>query len=157
MTDDEVTALLPVAAELSCAVTDYDPIAVAEVLTRLDVEQLYGLAVLLAAHVDVTMPLDAPAETKRIRRVAVAGASRALGVPEHQILSRAQDRKTARARAVAVTVARRAGLTVTQVAQAFDRDHSTVLSAVRTVDRDQVLSALADHISDRLTLAVIAG
>ena len=61
VTDDDVTGLLPIAAELSCAVADYDPLAVAEILTALDVEQLYGLAVLFAAHVDVDQPLDAPA------------------------------------------------------------------------------------------------
>lgn len=157
MTDDDVAALMPVAAELSCAVTDYDPVAVAEILTSLDTEKLYALATLLAAHVDVDYPLDAQREVKRIRRIAVAGASRSLSVPEHKILSRAQDRQSARARSVAMAVAHRAGVPVVAVGRMFDRDHSTVKHALKSVDNDQVLSAMADHIGDRLTLAVIAG
>jgi chromosomal replication initiation ATPase DnaA len=65
----------------------------------------------------------------------VAEVARVAAVPVAQIMSTSSNRKTARARQLAMWRGRQAGLTFGQIGQYLNRDHKTVMSGVRRIDQ----------------------
>lgn len=153
--EDRVTAALPHAAELVCAVTDHDDQAVAAVLHRLDRQQLYALAVVLAAHVPDTAPLGDPRRTltpERIAHLTLAETARRYGTTIGDICSPSRVREVTEARAVAIAVMRNAGLTSVLIGRLVGRDHSTVLYAATRVGENAKLRRIALAIAHHLAL-----
>lgn len=148
---DPSEATIPVAVALATAVADYDADAVSNILTILDRQQLYTLAVLLAAHVDLDRPitLDLPDAVTPGRLVtrAVAVAAEMFRVTPDDVLSESRHRPSLDARAVAMAALRLCGMSSPQVGAAFHRDHSTVLHAAGRVGADRRLHALAKRVA----------
>ena len=61
----------------------------------------------------------------------VGAASHVTGIPDTAILSRAQTAETSEARMLAMALAASIGHTQTYIGERFDRDHTTVMHAVR--------------------------
>ena len=146
--DDRAQAAIPVAAALVCAVADEDDAEVARILDT--VTDWHALAVVLAGNVDDSRPLTLEVqsfrEADRIGRIIAKTASVTL-IDADRILSPARDRPTAAARAVAMYVAHRAGITYSASGRVFGRDHTTAMAAVARVGADPRLRGLADRIA----------
>jgi len=83
-------------------------------------------------RVHATPPAGAAAPTVAAIQQAVSSV---LGVPQSEILSPRRTPRVVRARQLAMFVARDlTPLSLAQIAREFDRDHSTVLHAIRTVE-----------------------
>ena len=144
---DLAEAIQPAAAALACAVDAHDAEAVAEVLEPLDRQQLYALAVVLAAHIDIEQPMHLRAG---LCDRAIRMAADAFQVAPGDVLSADRTRDVTSARMVAMTVAHRAGMTTVAIGKHFGRDHSTVINAVTKVAREPRLSTVAAHLCYRL-------
>ena len=65
----------------------------------------------------------------------VSRVSKKYGVSEEEIYGRKRAKPIANARNISIYIIRKlTDLTLVQIAQTFDRDHSTVLSSIRAVD-----------------------
>jgi hypothetical protein len=146
--DARAAAVLPVVAALVCAVADEDEAEIARILT--EVTDWPALAVVLAGNVDDSRPLTLEVESfreeDRIGRI-VAKTAAVTRIDADLILSRAQDRPTAAARAVAMYAAHLAGISYSATGRAFKRDHTTAIAAVSRVSADAVLRDLATRIA----------
>lgn len=85
--------------------------------------------------------------------LAVSQAAAGFGTTPEAILGADRHRTVTDARAVAMTAIRRSGLTLTAIADHFDKDHTSVIHAVRrTEDNPRLLKAatrIGEHIADR--------
>jgi chromosomal replication initiator protein len=86
------------------------------------------------------IPADAPKASGRGSPPSVAAIQEAVsavsGVPREELLSTRRTPRVARARQLAMYLARElTSLSLAQIAREFDRDHSTVLHAIRSVSR----------------------
>ena len=154
MTTDPADASLPIAAALACAIDDNDPDAVAAVLTPLSITDLYALAVVLAANIDVNSPLLPSYSAERATRQAVRHAALMYDVPPDEIHSPSRHRDVNTARMVAMTVVRLAGHSLPTVGQLFGRDHTTVLHAVRRTNADPRMKAAVNVIAARMGIEI---
>lgn len=145
-------AMLPVAAALAVAVDEHDADAVAATLAGLSVRELHGLAIVLAAHVDVEQPWEANLSPDRVCNAALHAAARTFGTTTEAILSTDRHRHVGDARAVAIAVARQAGFSSLVVGARFRRDHTTVLYAENRVATTPALAAAAARIAGHLGL-----
>jgi hypothetical protein len=78
---------------------------------------------------------------------AVVAAAEAFGTTPEVLLGADRTRATADARAVAMTAARIHGHSLPAIARPFDRDHTTVLSATRRIEKTPPLRDLAAKIA----------
>lgn len=144
MSDLLIKRAQPNAAALIEAVADEDADAVAEVLTTLDRQGLYALAVVLAGQL---MPEDD--DTEKMRK-AVAMSAHAFGLSASETLGASRERAALDSRAVAAYVGRLFGLSSVRVGKAIGRDHSTVLNAWGRVAETPRLRGIAHRIAEQL-------
>lgn len=64
----------------------------------------------------------------------IADVAKNTGIPKATLLSPERTRSVVHSRQLAMWMARREGLSLTQIGNAFRRHHTTVLYAIRAVD-----------------------
>jgi len=89
-----------------------DNASIAQLIDPLDVDQLRSLVTVLAAQVDQTMPETEATGPAAVCALAVCAAAEAFGTTPEAILSSERTQNVSDARAVAMTVAREAGLSL---------------------------------------------
>ena len=129
---------------------------VAYLIAPLDVDQLRSLVTVLAVQVDQTTPASSGATgPDAVCELAINAAAPMFGTTPEAILSAERSRPVSDARAVAMTVARQAGLTLPSIAAGFNKDHGSVIHAVRrTAERPRLADAAArvsEHVNIRYT------
>lgn len=144
MSDLLIKRAQPNAAALIEAVADEDPAAVAEVLTTLDRQNLYALAIVLAGQV-----MPATTEDEKMRQ-AVTHAAHAFGITTTELLSLSRAREVIDARASAAYVGKLLGLSSVAVGRHIGRDHSTVLHAWGRVGETPRLRGISRRIAEQL-------
>ena len=150
---------MPDAARLICAVRDRDATEAHETLQGLDKGALMRLAVLLADMV----PDDAPLVPRRpepppnndddIYGVAASIACREYDITLDDLHSRAQNNDVAKARHLTWWLCRQRGLSLSTIGRYAGRDHTTVMSGVRRVERDPVMVMVARSLLGRRALS----
>jgi chromosomal replication initiation ATPase DnaA len=144
--DRLAASMIPVAAGLAVAVDEDDPDTVEEILTTLSTQQLYALAVVLAAHIDPEKPLvraDVAGATKR----AAHKAAVLYQVDVTAIFGPSRYQDVTTARVVTYYAAHLLGDTYSQIGRVLNRDHSSVMSGVNRVGADQQLREVARAIA----------
>lgn len=148
---DAVEAMLPAAAELAVAVADYDPDAVAAVLTPLSTADLHALAIALAANIDLERPIRCePSERTQTDDLAAASvriAARMFGTDPMLILSTSKRRHVTDARAAAMYACKLLGMSSPAIGARFNRDHSTVVYAWARVGETERLRNAGQQIA----------
>ena len=81
---------------------------------------------------------------------AVVAAARAFATTPETLVGADRTRAAADARGVAMTAARMRGQSLPQIARHFDRDHTTVLHAIRRIEKSPPLRDLAAKIASEL-------
>ncbi|MDN5899598.1 MAG: hypothetical protein L0H74_05965 [Brachybacterium sp.] len=120
---------------------------VAQLIAPLDESQLRSLVGVLAQQVDQAMPAPPPSGPATVCEKAVEASAQAFGTTPEAIVSSSRTSTVSDARAVAMTVARRAGLKLPAIAAQFHKDHSSVIDAVRRTEARPHLAKAADHIA----------
>jgi len=149
----------PLARRVLAAAGRGDQETVATLIAPLGVDQLRSLVTVLATEVDqVAVGLDSSGP-RVVCGIAVAAAARAFDTSPEAILGPERTRTVSEARAVAMTAAREAGgLTLTVIAEHFNKDHSSVLAAVRRTHQNPRLNEVAErveaHVHERYTRAL---
>ena len=146
--DLRAAAAYPAAAALTVAVADNDRDMVARVLTGLDTEQLYALAVVLAAHVDPDRPFTHGGCPPTILH-AVTTTARAFHLTPAELLANDRRRHVCDARAVACYVARAWGYSYPEIGSHLGKHHTTVMHACIRVGEDARLRRLANRLTAR--------
>ena len=150
--DDGLTAKQ--AAAFAALVADANQSAIQRTLNAMSDEQLRTLAVALATQVNATENATgevADVGPDGVCAIAIATAAQAFGTTREAVLSADRHRAVTDARAVAMTAARRGGLTLPAIAAAFGgRDHTTVMYAQRKVANDPRLNAVCTRIVAQL-------
>jgi len=128
----------------------------ADLIAPLDVDQLRSLVTVLAVQVDQTMPAAAGAtRPDAVCELAINAAAPMFGTTPEVILNAERSRPVSDARAVAMAVARQAGLSLPSIAERFNKDHGSVIHAVRrTAERPRLADAAArvsEHVNSRYT------
>lgn len=125
---------------------------VAELIAPLDVDQLRGLVTELAAQIDqagAAVPANGPAG---VCDLAIAASAPIFGTTSEVVLSAQRSRPVSDARAVAMSAARASGISIPSIAEHFDKDHTSVIHAVRrTADRPRLTDAAA-RVADRIAI-----
>jgi hypothetical protein len=128
---------------------------VADLIAPLDVDQLRSLVTVLAVQVDQTMPSTPATGPAAVCELAISVAAPIFGTTPEAILSAERSHPVSDARAVAMTAAREAGLSLPSIAEHFNKDHGSVIHAVRrTAERPRLADAAArvsQHVNDRYT------
>lgn len=129
---------------------------VADMIAPLDVDQLRSLVTVLASQIDQTMPASSGATgPAAVCELAINAAAPMFGTTPEAILSGERSRPVSDARAVAMTVARQAGLSLPSIAEHFNKDHGSVIHAVRrTAERPRLADAgarVSEHVNSRYT------
>ncbi|GAB3996445.1 helix-turn-helix domain-containing protein [Nocardioides marmoraquaticus] len=129
-----------------------------QLLAPLEPDQLRALVLTMATnqaaspqHRTHTAAVDVDLSSpSAVCDVAVTQAAQGFGTTPEAILGADRHRTVTDARAVAMTAVRRSGLTLTAIADHFDKDHTSVIHAVRrTEDNPRLLSA-ATSIGERI-------
>ena len=149
MSDRLADAMYPVAAALAVAVDEEDAAAINDLLTTLDTNQLYGLAVVLAAHIDPDKPLIRSGIAGATKKAA-RHAAHAFGIDTAEVLSDSRRREVLDARAVTYYAAHLLGDNYPQIGRVMARDHSTVMHGYTRVGETPRLRNLAHQIAGRL-------
>jgi hypothetical protein len=128
---------------------------VADLIAPLDVDQLRSLVTVLAVQVDQTLPPAPATGPAAVCELAINAAAPMFGTTPEAILSAERSRPVSDARAVAMTAARETGLSLPAIAEHFNKDHGSVIHAVRrTAERPRLADAAArvsEHVNDRYT------
>ncbi|MBM0128193.1 helix-turn-helix domain-containing protein [Pimelobacter simplex] len=128
---------------------------VADLIAPLDAEQLRSLVTVLAAEVDQSAPASSATGPAAVCELAINAAAPMSGVTPEAILSAERSRPVSDARAVAMTAARETGLSLPAIAEHFNKDHGSVIHAVRrTAERPRLADAAArvsEHINSHYT------
>lgn len=128
---------------------------VAGLIAPLDAEQLRSLVTVLAAQVDQSAPASSATGPAAVCELAINAAAPMFGTTPEAILSAERSRPVSDARAVAMTAARETGLSLPAIAEHFNKDHGSVIHAVRrTAERPRLADAAArvsEHINSRYT------
>lgn len=122
-------------------------------LEAMNAEQLRTLAIALATQVNAAETSDgevADVGPDGICAVAVAAAAQSFGTTRDAVLSADRHRAVTDARAVAMTAARRGGLTLPAIASYFGKDHTSVLYATNKVANNPRLNAVCARIVEQL-------
>jgi len=142
------------AAAFAALVADANQSAIQRTLNAMSDEQLRTLAVALATQVNATENATgevADVGPDGVCAIAIATAAQAFGTTRDAVLSADRHRAVTDARAVAMTAARRGGLTLPAIAAAFGgRDHTTVMYAQKKVANDPRLNAVCTRIVAQL-------
>ena len=128
--DEELTAKQ--AAAFAALVAEADQSAVTYTLDQMSAEQLRSLAIALATQVNAaeTATGEVPdVGPDGICAIAVATAAHSFGTTRDAVLSADRHRAVTDARAVAMTAARRGGMTLPAIAAHFGKDHTSVMYA----------------------------
>lgn len=130
-----------------------DNATIVQLIDPLDVDQLRSLVTVLAAQVHQTMPETEATGPAAVGEFAASAAAEAFGTTPEASLSSERTQKFSDARAVAMTVAREAGLSLPAIGQHFNMDHGSVIHAVRrTSERPRLADAAArisEHVNSR--------
>lgn len=125
---------------------------VADLIAPLDADQLRSLVSVLAVQAMPAAPATGPAA---VCKLAINAAAPMFGTTPEAILSAERSRPVSDARAVAMTAAREVGLSLPAIAEHFNKDHGSVIHAVRrTAERPRLADAAArvgEHVNDRYT------
>jgi hypothetical protein len=128
---------------------------VADLIAPLDADQLRSLGTVLAVQVDQTMPSAPATGPAAVCELAINAAAPMFGTTPEAILSAERSRPVSDARSVAMTAAREVGLSLSAIAEHFNKDHGSVIHAVRrTAERPRLADAAArvsEHVYDRYT------
>jgi len=129
---------------------------VADLIAPLDVDQLPSLVTVLAVQVDQTTPASSGATgPDAVCELAINAAAPMFGTTPEAILSAERSRPVSDARAVAMTVARHPGLSLPSIAERFNKDHGSVIHAVRrAAERPRLADAAArvsEYVNSRYT------
>lgn len=128
---------------------------VADLIAPLDADQLRSLVTVMAVQVDQTMPATEATGPAAVCQLAISAAASMFGTTPEAILSADRRRPVSDARAVAMTAAREVGLSLPAIAEHFDKDHGSVIHAVRrTAERPRLADAAARvtaHLNERYT------
>ena len=128
---------------------------VADLIAPLDAEQLRSLVTVLAVQVDQSVPASSATGPAAVCELAINAAAPMFGTTPEAILSAERSRPVSDARAVAMTAARETGLSLPAIAEHFNKDHGSVIHAVRrTAERPRLADAAArvsEHVNIRYT------
>jgi hypothetical protein len=135
-----------------------DDAAIAQMIDPLDADQLRSLVTLLAAQVDQTMPDTSASGPAAVCEQAIAAAAQTFGTTHEAIVGNERSRTVSDARAVAMTVARETGLSLPAIGQHFNKDHGSVIHALRrTTERprlEDAASRISEHLQRRFSAAL---
>lgn len=126
--DSELTAKQ--AAAFAALVANANQSAVERTLDQMNAEQLRSLAIALATQVNAAETATgevADVGPDGICAIAIATAAQSFGTTRDAVLSADRHRAVTDARAVAMTAARRGGLTLPAIAEHFNKDHGSVI------------------------------
>ena len=149
--DGELTAKQ--AAAFAALVANANQSAVERTLDQMNAEQLRSLAIALATQVNAAENATgevADVGPDGICAIAIATAAQSFGTTRDAVLSADRDRAVTDARSVAMTAARRGGLTLPAIATYFGKDHTSVMYAQNKVANNPRLNAVCARIVDQL-------
>ena len=149
--DSELTAKQ--AAAFAALVANANQSAVERTLDQMNAEQLRSLAIALATQVNAAETATgevADVGPDGICAIAIATAAQSFGTTRDAVLSADRHRAVTDARAVAMTAARRGGLTLPAIAAHFGKDHTSVMYAQNKVANNPRLNAVCSRIVDQL-------
>lgn len=151
--EDRAIDAIPTAAALIVAVDAGDPTEVADILTALDTDDLYALAVVLAAHIDPDRPLAMHGTQVSPIAACSRSAAAAFGIPMTAMRGDCpRTRDVLDARAVAIYAAKVCDPAAawTAIGRYVGRDHSTVIHAHTRVGENDRLRRIAVRIADQV-------
>ncbi|MEV5003882.1 helix-turn-helix domain-containing protein [Nocardioides sp. LML1-1-1.1] len=141
------------AAAFAALVANANQAAVERTLDQMNAEQLRSLAIALATQVNAAETATgemADVGPDGICAIAIATAAQSFGITRDAVLSADRHRAVSDARAVAMTAARRGGLTLPAIATYFGKDHTSVMYAQNKVVNNPRLNAVCARIVDQL-------
>ena len=141
------------AAAFAALVANANQSVVERTLDQMNAEQLRSLAIALATQVNAAENATgevADVGPDGICAIAIATAAQSFGTTRDAVLSADRHRAVTDARAVAMTAARRGGLTLPAIATYFGKDHTSVMYAQNKVANNPRLSAVCSRIVDQL-------
>ena len=141
------------AAAFAALVGNGNQPAVEDTLDQMNAEQLRALAIALAIHVNAAGNANgevADVGPDGVCAIAIATAAQSFGTTRDAVLSADRHRAVTDARAVAMTAARRGGLTLTAISAAFGKDHTSVMYAQNKVANNPRLNAVCTRIVHQL-------
>jgi hypothetical protein len=152
MSEDGKEKSLAQATRVVAAVASGDTETVDELLDEMNVAQLRALATMLAASVDLQRLAPQPVEAgpAGICRIAVDAAARAFGTTPEAVLGDDRHRAVSDARAVAMAAARTSGITLTAIAEHFNKDHTSVIYAGKKAAANPRLADAAARIVETI-------
>jgi hypothetical protein len=132
---------------------------VADLIAPLDADQLRSLVTVLAVQVDQTTPASPATGAAAVCELAINAAAPMFGTTPEAIQSAERSRPVSDARAVAMTAARETGLSLPAIAEHFNKNHGSVIHAVRrTAERPRLADAAArvsEHVNSRYTARLL--
>jgi hypothetical protein len=141
------------AAAFAALVANANQSVVERALDQMNDEQLRSLAIALATQVNAAENATgevADVGPDNICAIAIATAAQSFGTTRDAVLSADRHRAVTDARAVAMTAARRGGLTLPAIATYFGKDHTSVMYAQNKVANNPRLNAVCARIVDQL-------
>jgi len=141
------------AAAFAALVANANQSAVERTLDQMNAVQLQSLAIALATQVNAAENATgevADVGPDGICAIAIATAAQSFGTTRDAVLSADRHRAVTDARAVAMTAARRGGLTLPAIASYFGKDHTSVMYAQNKVANNPRLNAVCARIVDQL-------
>ena len=153
MPDGVVTARRAVA--FAALVANGNTSTVEDTLQQMTAEQLHALAIALATQVNTAGTMDVRGEVadvgpEGVCAIAIALSAQSFGTTPEAVLSADRHRTVTDARAVAMTAARRAGLTLPAIAATFGKDHTSVMYAQSKVTNTPRLDAVCARVAEQL-------
>lgn len=145
-TAQQVAALVALVAEENHSIIE-------RMLAEMTAEQVRTLAIAMARQVNGTENANgevADVGPDGICAIAIATAVQAFGTSRDAVLSADRHRPVSDARAVAMTAARRSGLTLPSIASYFGMNHTSVMYAQSKVANNPRLNAVCVRIVDEL-------
>lgn len=141
------------AAAFAALVANANQSVLERTLDQMNAEQLRSLAIALATQVNAAENATgevADVGPDGICAIAIATAAQSFGTTRDAVLSADRHRAVTDARAVAMTAARRGGLTLPAIATYFGKDHTSVIYAQNKVANNPRLNAVCARIVDQL-------
>ena len=141
------------AAAFAALVAEDNQTAISYTLEQMSADQLRSLALALATQVNAAETATgeiADVGPDGLCAIAVASAAQAFGTTRDAVLSADRHRAVTDARAVAMTAARRGGLTLPAIGAYFGKDHTTVMYSLTKVANNPRLEAVCNRIVDQL-------
>lgn len=151
MSVDQLTAKQ--AAAFAALVAQENQAAISYTLEQMGAEQLRSLAIALATRVNAAETANgevADVGPDGLCSIAVASAAQSFGTTRDAVLGADRHRAVSDARAVAMTAARRGGLTLSAIASYFGKDHTTVMYNLTKVANNPRLEAVCNRVVDQL-------